>query len=322
MAVTAATKTTDFSGFLPANIAAPIFERAARTSVFQSLIRQIPLGANGESIPYVTGRPTAGWIAEGVAKPASAGALALKSMTPKKLAAILVVSSEVVRANPGNYINLMREALAESFAISFDRAVAHDEGPDGTAGGGPFATYLDQSTKTSEVGTTSVANGGIYIDLNEALRKLVSDTDASGRRYRLTGWALDSVMEPNLWGAVDTTGRPIFVDLPYDAQNPAFNSPGRLLGRESYMGEGVASINQTSVVGYAGDWSQAAWGVVGGITYDVSTQATVTINGALTSLWENNLMAIRAEAEYGFLLNDVDAIVKLTNVGNVPVTST
>lgn len=322
MAITAATKTTDFSGFLPAHLASPIFERANRMSVFQSLIQQIPLGANGESIPYVSGRPTAGWVGEGVAKPASAGALALKAMTPKKLAAILVVSAEVVRANPGNYIATMREALAESFAISFDRAVAHDEGPDGTAGGGPFATYLDQATKTSEVGTTSVANGGIFVDFVEAMRKLVSDTDASGRRYQLTGWALDSVLEPSLWGAVDTTGRPIWTELPTDENAPAINRAGRLMSRQSYMGEGVASLNQTAVVGYAGDFDQAAWGVVGGITYDVSTEATVTINGALTSLWENNLMAIRAEAEYGFLLNDPDAIVKLTNTGNVPVTST
>lgn len=322
MAVTAATKTTDFSGFLPAHIAAPIFERARRMSVFQSLIQQIPLGANGESIPYVTGRPTAGWVSEGAAKPASAGALALKSMTPKKLAAILVVSAEVVRANPGNYLTTMRELLAESFAVSFDRAVAHDEGPDGTAGGGPFATYLDQTTKTSEIGTTSVANGGIFVDFVEAMRKLVSDTDSSGRRYVLTGWALDNVLEPSLWGSVDTTGRPIWTELPQDQNAPAINRAGRLLSRQSFMGEGVASINQTAVVGYAGDFDQAAWGVVGGITYDVSTEATVTINGSLTSLWENNLMAIRAEAEYGFLLNDPDAIVKLTNVGNVPVTST
>jgi HK97 family phage major capsid protein len=321
MAITAATKTTDFAGFLPAHIAAPIFERAARTSVFQSLIQQIPLGANGESIPYVSGRPSAGWTSEGTAKPASAGALSLKAMAPKKLAAILVVSAEVVRANPGGYIETMRNALAESFAVSFDRAVAHDEGPAGEAGLGPFATFLDQSTKTTEIGATTVANGGIFVDLVEAMRKLVSDTDASGRRYRLTGWALDSVLEPALWGAVDTTGRPIFTDLPVDANAPAFNSPGRLLGRPSFTGEGVASINQTSIVGYAGDWSQAAWGVVGGITYDVSTQATVTINGTLTSLWENNLMAIRAEAEYGFVLADPDAIDKLTNVGNVPITS-
>lgn len=322
MAISAATLTSDFSGFLPAEIAGPIFDRAAQQSVFQSLIKKIPLGGNGVSIPYVTGRPTAGWVEEGAKKPASAGAMTLKSMVPKKLAAILVVSAEVVRANPGGYMQTMREALAESFAISFDRAVAHDEGPDGTAGAGPFATYLDQATKTSEIGATSVANGGIFVDLNEALRKVVSDTDASGRRYRLTGWALDSVLEPSLWGAVDTTGRPIFVDLPMDAAAAATSlGVGRLMNRPSYMGEGVATADQTAVVGYAGDFTQAAWGVVGGINYGVSTEATVTINGSLVSLWEQNLVAIRAEAEYGFVMADADAFVKLVNSANVPVTS-
>lgn len=322
MAITAATVTGDFSGFLSPTMAAPIFERAARTSVVQRLVRQIPLGGNGVNVPVVTGRPSAGWIAEAAAKPASSGALDLKTMTPHKLAAILVVSAEVVRANPGNYIQTMRGSLAEAFAVAFDRAALHDEGPDGTAGGGPFTTYVDQATKTQEIGTTAVADGGVFVDFVEAMRDIVSDTDASGRRYQLTGWALDSVLEPALWGAVDTTGRPIFVALPTDDESAALGiGAGRLLGRQTAMGEGVASANLTAVVGYGGDWSQAAWGVVGGISYDVSTEATVTINGTLTSLWEHNLMAIRAEAEYGFLLNDADAFTKLTNVGNAPVTS-
>lgn len=322
MAITAATKTSDFSGFLPAPIAAPIFERAARQSVVARLVRQIPLGGNGVSVPVVTGRPSAGWVDEAAAKPASSGSLTLKTMTPKKLAAILVVSSEVVRANPGNYIATMRESLADAFAIAFDRAALHDEGPDGTAGAGPFSTYVDQTTKVQEVGGTTVANGGVFVDLVEAMRDIVSDTDASGRRFQLTGWALDNVLEPVLWGAVDTTGRPIFVDVAVDAESAALGmNAGRLLGRPSFMGEGVATGNLTAVVGYGGDWTQAAWGVIGGISYDVSTEATVTINGTLTSLWEHNLMAIRAEAEYGFLLNDADAFTKLTNIGNVPITS-
>src|SRR5690606_24700049 len=116
-------------------------------------------------------------------------------------------------------------------------------------------------------------------------------------------------------------GHPIYVSLPTDAESDTLGSPGRLLGRPSFMGEGVATPNLTDVVGYAGDWSQAAWGVVGGISYDVSTQATVTIDNALVSLWEHNLLAIRAEAEYGFLLNSADAFVKLTNTNNTPVTS-
>lgn len=322
MAVTAATLTSDFSGFLPAEISGPIFERAARQSVLQSLAKRVPLGANGVSVPVVTGRPSAGWVAEGAKKPATKGTRTLKTITPKKLAAIVVVSAETVRANPGQYVTGMRDELAEAFAIAFDRAGMHDEGPDGTAGGGPFDTYLDQTTKTSEIGTTSVANGGIHVDLVDAMRDIVSDTDASGRRYRLSGWALDSVLEPAFWGAVDTAGRPIWVDLPSDSANGFLgDGSGRLIGRQAFMGEGVASANLTAVVGYAGDWSQAAWGAVGGISYDVSTQATVTINGELVSCWENNLVAIRAEAEYGWLVNDVDAFSKLTNVGNSPVTS-
>ena len=39
----------------------------------------------------------------------------------------------------------------------------------------------------------------------------------------------------------------------------------------------------------------------------------VTINGALTSLWENNLVAILAEAEYGYVNADIAAYVKLTD---------
>lgn len=320
MAITAATLQSDFSGFLPAHLAQPIFERAARQSVVQRLVRQIPLGITGESIPFVNGRPAVAWVDEAAAKPASSGSLALKSMVPKKMAAILVVSAEVVRANPGNYISIMRESLAESFAVAFDRAALHDEGPDGTAAGGPFATYVDQATKTEEIGTTNQAGGGVYQDLNLALGKIVASKDASGRARRLTGWALDPVLEPVMRGAVDSTGRPIWVDLPVDAESGALNG-GTLLGRNGFMGEGVATIEQTAVVGYGGDWSQAAWGVVGGISFDVSTEAAVTINGSLVSLWQNNLLAIRAEAEYGFVLADAGAFVKLTNVGNSPVTS-
>jgi HK97 family phage major capsid protein len=320
MAITAATVQGDFSGFLPAEIATPIFERAARQSVVQQLVPQVPLGATGSSIPLVTGRPSVGWVDEAGTKPASAGSMTLKSITPKKLAAILVVSAEVVRSNPGNYISTMRESLAEAFAVAFDYAALHDAGPDGTAGAGPFATYVDQSTKTQEIGTNTAANGGIYRDLVDGLKKVVTDVDASGRRYRVTGWALDDLVEPALLGAMDTTGNPLFVESPL-VETAGPTRAGRLMSRLAFMGEGVATADQRAVVGYGGDWQQAAWGVIGGISYDVSTEASVTINGALASLWEKNLVAIRAEAEYGFVVADPEAFVKLTNTDNSPATS-
>lgn len=316
MAITAATTTGDFAGFLNREQAQPIFERAARMSVAQRLAQEVPLGGNGVSVPVVTGRLTATWTAEGGKKGASSGALGLKNMDPKKLTVIAVVSAEVVRANPGNYMTLIRSQVAEAFAVGFDLAAFHDLDPTGlVAGGGPFATYIDQTAKAVELGTATQATGGVYKDLVNALALLVND----GKR--LTGFALDNVVEPQLLGAVDLNGRPIFVDTPLDETTAAMfqgggaqpASPGRLLGRPSWMNEGVATPDLTSVVGYAGDFRQAAWGVVGGISYDVSTEASVTINGELVSLWEHNLVAVRAEAEYGWLVNDTAAFVKLTN---------
>ena len=302
MAVTAATTLGGFSGFLNRDQAGPIFERAAQMSVVQQLARQVPLGGNGVSVPVVTGRLSAGWVAEGAAKPASAGTMSLKTMDPKKLAVIAVVSAEVVRANPGNYMNLIREQVAEAFAIGFDKAALYDQGPDGTAGAGPFSTYIAQTTKNVEIGTAT--DGGIYSDIVAGLSLLVAD----GKR--LTGFALDSEVEPMILGALDGNGRPLFVDLPTDDTSAAAARPGRLLGRPSFMGDGVASDTAANVLAFGGDWTQAAWGTVGGISYDVSTEATVTINGAYVSLWENNLVAVRAEAEYGWLVNDTAAFVK------------
>lgn len=293
MAITAATKLSDFSGFLTPAQSAPIFERAAQESVVQRLARRVPLGFSGQSIPVVTGKPVAGWVSEGDTKPATKGTMGLKTMTPEKLAAIAVVSSEVVRANPGEYVTLLRAALAEAFAIAFDAAALH-----GTST--PFDNYIDETTKVVAFGDTLQAAGGVFGDIVAGLEMLVDD------EKRLTGFAFDLRAEPVLLSSVDSTGRPIFVDTPLEETVSAVR-PGRLIGRPAFIGDGVAG---GGILGYGGDWTQAAWGAIGGISYKVSTEATVTINGTLTSLFEKNLVAILAEAEYGWVVNDVEAFVE------------
>lgn len=295
MAQTAATNTSEFAGFLKPAEAEAYFTQAARQSVVQSLVRRVPLGINGQDIPVVTSKPTASWVAEAGQKPTTSGALGLKSISPKKIAAITVVSAEVVRANPGNYVSMFRDQIAEAFAIAFDAATLH-----GTSTPFGAGNFVGATTKAVELGTATAANGGTYADLNGALKLLVDD------KKKLTGWAFDDMAEPLLNAAVDLNGRPLFVDAVYEE---SALSGGRLLRRPAFYNEGVANA---TTIGFAGDWSQAVWGAVGGITYDVSTEATVTINGELTSLWEHNLVAIRAEAEYGWLVNDTASFVKLT----------
>jgi len=298
MAITAATKLSDFSGFLNREQSAAIFEQAAKTSVVQQLAPRVPLGVNGQSIPVVTGKVSAGWVAEGAQKPASKGSMALKTMDPKKIAAIAVVSAEVLRANPGGYVDLIRPQIAEAFAVAFDAAALY-----GTSS--PFSTNLATGSSVQEFTGTTPAFTDVYGDLNAGLSTLVN----AGKK--LTGWAFDNRFEPVLNGSKDSSNRPLFVESPFTETNGPVRQ-GRLLGRQAFIGDGIYDAT-SKTYGFAGDWSQAAWGAVGGISYNVSTEATVTINGVLTSLWENNLVAILAEAEYGFLVNDPAAFVRFSN---------
>lgn len=300
----AAGKTSDFAGFLTPEMSAPIFEDARRVSAFQQLFRKVPLGINGQTIPIVTSKPKANWVEEGGKKPSTDGGLGLLTIKPKKLAAIWVTSAEVVRADPGGVSGEMREGLAEAFATAFDFAVGFGLGGDGT-GSGPFDKNLSMTTKAVEIGSTLKADGGIHGDLTAGMKLLIDD------KKKLTGWALGDVVEPEFWGAVDGNGRPLYVDLPYEASPLDIARPGQLLARPSFMGEGVAN---GTTVGFGGDFRKGAWGAVGGISYRVSTEASVTIDGVLTSLFEHNLVAVLAEAEYGFVMADEQAFVKLTDV--------
>jgi HK97 family phage major capsid protein len=297
MVQTAATTTGQFAGFLRPTEAGEIFAEARKVSVAQQLARQIPVSPNGVEIAYTTQKPSASWVAEAGQKPTTSGGKALRKIAPKKLAAISVVSAETVRANPGGYIDDLRLDLAEAFALAFDAAALHGTNT-------PFGAnnFISATTKSVALGTATVANGGIYADLNAGLSLLVND----GKR--LTGFAFDSLAEPIFNGAVDGNGRPLFLDSP-TIDNAAILRAGRVLGRPAFIGEGVA---KDPVVGFGGNWTKAVWGVVGGITYDISTQATVTINGELVSLFENNLVAVRAEAEYAWDVDDRASFVKYT----------
>src|SRR5436190_18055455 len=168
MAVTSATTLSGFSGFLTPEQSGAIFEKTYKTSIVQQLAQRVALGPAGVSVPVVSGRLAAGWVAEGAQKPASQGSLTLKTMTPKKIATIAIASMEVVRANPGGYMNIIRDQVAEAFALAFDSAVLH-----GTST--PFTAYLDQTTKAIEMGGATQATGGTYGDLVQALRLLVMD---------------------------------------------------------------------------------------------------------------------------------------------------
>lgn len=303
-----------FSTYLDPVEAGPLFEETAKTSLVQALARRIPMGPTGVKFRDMTASIDASWVGEGQRKPVNKGTMTETPtvVTPHKVAVIFAESAEVVRSNPRNYANVMRRKIAEKFAEKFDAAVLH--GTDS-----PFGAFVDQTTKevtlnTAAAGFPTAAQGGLYTQLNNALKLLVSDTGADGKHYKLRSWLLDELLEPTFNGAIGTDGRPLFVDgaLPVEINN--VTRMGRILGRPALLQEDIASgTGDAEILGYAGDWSKVIWGPVGGISFDVSDQATLIINDEVVSLWQHNLVAVRAEAEYGVLVTDPEAFVRLTN---------
>jgi hypothetical protein len=115
--------------------------------------------------------------------------------------------------------------------------------------------------------------------------------------------------------------RPLFLEPTYSEstgiQTPALTRTGRILGRPSFLSDTIAPTG--TVVGYMGDFNQIVWGQIGGISYDISNQATLDLSPAqdgtgIVSLWQNNLVAVLVEAEFGVLVNDPQAFVQLTNI--------
>ena len=275
--------TSDFTGLIQPEISADIFSDAARQSAAMRLMRNVPLAGSGKTIPIVTGRPVAGWTAEGDAKPVTDASMGIKNMAPKKLAAIVPMSQELFRANPAGFEAKLNEMLAEAFAAAFDAAVFH-----GT--NSPFEDSLADTTNTVALGT----GANYYIDLVNALDLLGG---------KLNGWAFDEAAEASLLMGVDSANRPIL------SASAAEGVYATLLNRPVTLAEGVGS---ETVAGFGGDWTKAAWGVVGGIEYAVSTEASIDMGeGAVVSAFQNNLVMVRAEAEYGFVVEDPDKFVAI-----------
>lgn len=303
----AQTSDTMFQGYLDPEQAQDYFAEAEKFSIVQQVARKIPMGATGVKIPHWTGDVTAEWLGEGEMKPITKGNLTKQVVKPAKIATIFTASAEVVRANPANYLGTMRTKVGTAIALAFDAAVLHGTNT-------PFGAYIDQTTKKSSIANAGAHNAYKGIAVN-GLNKLVT----AGKKW--TGTLLDDISEPILNGALDASDRPLFVESTYDSQVTPFRS-GRIVGRQTVLSDHVAN---GTTVGYMGDWNQIVWGQVGGLSFDVSDQATLNFGTEaepnFVSLWQHNLVAVRVEAEYGVLVNDPNAFVKLTNVPD-PVTYT
>ena len=275
---------------LPEAVSGEILAKVQEASVIQRVARKVNLPGSGVAFRTITGDPAAEWVGETGAKPVSNGTVGSKTMRPYKLAVIEAFSNEFRRDLPALY-NALAGRLPGALAKKFDATVMH-----GTAPGSDFSTLA---------GVTAVDLGnGVYDGFVSAL------TTIGTAGYDFNGIVLAPQGEGLLYGAKDGQDRPLFLG------NVATDgSIGSALARPIYKSRAAYKdiANSTNdVIGFGGDWSQAMWGTVEDVQVKISDQATLTVGDETINLFQQNMFAVLAEIEVGFITADDAAFVKFT----------
>ena len=270
-----------------------VIQKAQEQSAIMSLAQRITLPGNGLTIPVIASDPEAEWVTETGVKPVKNPGFDKKTMQAYKMAVIVPFSDEFRRDRAALYqaiINRLPGALAKKF----DETVFN-----GVAPGSNF----DVLTSVTAIDIT-----------NDPFSSLVqADTNIALADGTLNGYAVSPMMRGILLGAEDGNHRPLFINGVADGAIP------RLLGQPTHASKGVykaASGGNPAVVGFAGDWTKAMYGIVNGINLTYSDQATLTagtVESPVTiNLWQQNMFAVRAEFEVGFIVSDSNCFTRFT----------
>lgn len=272
---------------LPPEVSAEILAKTQDASAVMSLARQISLPGRGVSIPVITGDPQAAWVGETEAKTVANPSLETKVMEAYKLAVIVPFSNEFRRDAAALYDELVRRlplALAQKFDATVVGAVQ--------APGSNFDTFASATAQ-------NITNPNTYSSL------VAADTDIATAGGIMNGIALSPQGKGVLLGAVDGDSRPLFIN------NVSEGAVPMVLGAQTVLSKGMYD-STNHVVGIAGDWTQAMYGTVEGVTIDYSSDATLDLgSGNTINLFQQNMFAVRAEIEIGFRA-DVNCFNRLT----------
>lgn len=291
---------------LPAEISSEIIQTAQQESAIMRLARRVTLPGRGLDIPTITSDPEAEWVAETNAKPVKQPGVGMKNMRGYTLAVILPFSNQFRRDLRGLYDNIVAR-LPGALALKFDQTVMGIVQKPGDSFDN-FANATAQSIVPSASATT-------YDGL------VAADTDIAEHNGLLSGFGLSPAARGILLGAVDKQDRPLFINsvadgaIPRILGVPVYYNRGLYKAGTPASGEGSSAVEGTpAIVGVAGDWTQAMYGIVEGIDVSISDQATLTYTDdqsqtVTINLWQRNMFAVRAEIEVGFIAN--------TNVFNV-----
>ena len=275
---------------LPTDLSREIMQKTQDSSAVMRLARRILLPGRGLSIPVISGDPAATWVDETDTKTSANPTLSTKTMKGQTLAVIVPFSNQFRRDLAALYDAIV-ERLPGALGLKVDQTIV------GTSAPGTGFEVLGACTAQSLIASGS----------HTAYKGLVNAyTDIASHGGAMNGIALSPAAEGILLGSLDSTGRPIFT------ASVGGNDVAPILGSRVERGRGVYKAGTApsgsttpgtpAIVGIAGDWTQAVYGVVeDDVQISITDAATITVGSDQINLWERNMFAVRAEIEVGFV---------------------
>jgi HK97 family phage major capsid protein/HK97 family phage prohead protease len=242
-------------------------------------LRQVPFNI---SVPSQTAGGTYSWVGQGLAKPVTNAAYAAVTLDFAKAAGIIVLSEELVKLSTPSAEGLVREELIAGMGafldVQFvDPAVA-------------VGANLNPASITN--GASTAAAGGVTSAFARAdLAASVAVFTAANIPLLGSVWLMSDSNAFGIGLSVNALGQPLFPGMSI-AGGTIFGIPVIV---SNNVGNRVILVHAPSIL-YADE---------GGVQIDVSREASVQMDSApdspatattvLVSLWQNNLVGLRAE---------------------------
>ena len=278
---------------LPTSVAGEVIRLTAENSTIMAASKKITLPGRGTTIPVMTGNASAGWVGETDEIKVSRPSFGAKDMTSYKMGVIVPFSREFIRDAKALY-DAAIALLPSALALLFDQTVAGITAAPGsnfdTLAGAPSAVLKADTAGTDILGAVT------------ALAK----TNA-----QISHWIASPLAHAAYLGALDVHGRPLFVPN-MDKQNVGslYGSPVLRVSETLVPG---AEEDDASVIGMAGDFGTATVGQVEAVTLRVADQATIQDGDKSLNLFQRDMIAVRATAEVGFRVEDVNKFIRFTD---------
>lgn len=285
------------TGEIPSEQGELVLKQFMTSSAVIQLAKHEPMTKPVKKFTYLAEGPGAYWVSEAERIQTSKAKWLKAEMEAKKLGVILPVTKEFLRYTVTNFFNEMGPAISEAFYTKFDQAALFGNDSPYAAGTSVWER-IEASGNKVEKGSTP----NLYLDLN-GLLALVEDGDNDPNGFTTT-----KKFRQELRGAVDDRNLPIFNDTRQGETAQALGLPIGYANGLSWDYDKAELIT--------GDWDYARYGILQGIEYSISEDATLTTiqdeQGNPINLFERDMFALRATMHIAFMTLKDDAFAALT----------